>query len=106
MKELRKEFEGTGEVKGFHFKQVYDGGNFYVYEVTDMTDVRLKHYEVFEKRVNKRFDCETYPRSINFGKWAWTTSTFEQALDCARRHGLISPSVEWSVEVTGIQQAV
>lgn len=107
MKLLRKEFVGRGEVRGFGFKQVYSGDKFYIYEVTDSDDKNLKHYEVIKRK--SMHGHEIYPGAASFGILGWTTPTFAEALDCARRHGLISPSVEWTVtieQVTGEQPKV
>lgn len=70
MKELEKEFNGRGEVKGFHFKQIKANEFAYIYEVHN-PDVIEPHYEVFERRINEQFDCESYPKSNSFGVWAW-----------------------------------
>lgn len=88
MKQLKKEFTGTGEVKGFEFKQIKASPYAYIYEVTnkDFNDKISdnpkhwhKHYEVFEHQEYKRFDMVMYPRSNAFGKWAKTTRSLDKA---------------------------
>lgn len=64
--QLKKEFIGRSEVRGFLFRQI---------SVT-------KHgflYEVFKKRINKRFATYSYPSSKSFGIWAWTFKTLNEA---------------------------
>lgn len=39
-----------------------------------------RHYEVFKKRLNRRFATISYPGSKAFGKWAWTCMTLEEAI--------------------------
>lgn len=68
MKELQTEFDGTGEMKGFHFKQIEKSDYAYVYEVSFDEDY---HWEVFERKENTRFGCISYPKSSCFGIWAW-----------------------------------
>ncbi len=74
---LKKCFFGKGEVRGYKFIQVKKSDKVFIYEVT--SDNR-KHYEVFKKRVNTRFACESYPTSKGFGIWAYTCMTLERAL--------------------------
>jgi hypothetical protein len=76
MKPLEKEFIGTGEVKGFKFTQITAAKHGFIYEV-DTGD--RKYYEVFEKRVNRRYANISYPTSKAFGIWAWTCSTITKA---------------------------
>lgn len=85
MKELKNEFDGTGEVKGYHFKQIEKTEQYYIYEVSNMDNPNRKHYEVFKRIYNKRFNCESYPKSPSFGKTAWTANNFEHAQDIAKR---------------------
>ena len=68
MKPLKKQFIGTGEVKGIKFSQIRVANRAFLYEVdTGGT----KHYEIFKKVINRRFACISYPTSNSFGKWAW-----------------------------------
>ena len=70
MKPLPIEFIGRGEVKGYVFRQISATDRAYLYEVrTTNTNV---HYEVFKLKINKRFDCVSYPTSKAFGVYAWT----------------------------------
>lgn len=77
MNQLRKEFNGVGEVKGYFFRQIYFiKGVVYIYEVSNDTGT---HYEVFKHKENKRFNCISYPKSSSFGVWAWTCGSLNQA---------------------------
>ena len=64
MKQLQENFDGRGEVKGFKFKQ------------------EMKpHYEVFQRRINTLYDCESYPSSKAFGIWAKSVVSKEKAIE-------------------------
>ncbi len=85
---LEKEFVGGGEVLGFSFKQVMFNDKAYVYEVRCG---KVVYYEVFfrkttavcldfEKRVYSDVDSkERYPKSNDFGVWAWTVKGLDKA---------------------------
>jgi hypothetical protein len=53
LKELETEFEGRGEVKGFHFKQLHKSDAGYLYKV-NTSDLHY-HYEVFQRKVNRQY---------------------------------------------------
>lgn len=78
LKELEIEFEGRGEVKGFHFKQLHKSDAGYLYKV-NTSDLHY-HYEVFQRKVNKQYNCVSYPRSASFSLWGWTYFDYEDAL--------------------------
>lgn len=78
MKELREEFIGIGEVRGFVFKQLKFNGLAYMYEVRN-NESNKTHYEVFERVENEGFDCVSYPKSKSFGVWAWCIHDYEKA---------------------------
>lgn len=77
MKELKEVFVGKGQVKGFKFTQLKKTENAYLYFV-DTGD--SGHYEIFERRENKRFNCVSYPSNKAFGLWAKTTGEYNTAL--------------------------
>lgn len=79
MKELRKEFIGVGEVRGYQFKQLHENGYAYVYEVVNPEEKR-PYYEVFERVENTIFDCVSYPKSKSFGVWAWCINDYDKAM--------------------------
>lgn len=77
MKELEKEFDGRGEVRGFHFTQLMASDKGYLYRV-DVPDFR-SHYEVFLRKEDNRYGCISYPSSKGFGRWAWTYRDYSEA---------------------------
>ena len=91
IKELPLEFIGTGEVDEFEFKQIYKSSNAYMYKVS--LDGRKPHYEVFErtltpicidydKKIYSDVDFKVkYPKSNDFGRWAWTYNDYDKACD-------------------------
>lgn len=79
MKELEKEFKGRGEVRGFHFKQLHKKDAGYMYEVN--TPFFTCHYEVFQRKINRRYNCVSYPQSASFSISAGTYFTLEQAME-------------------------
>lgn len=78
MKQLREEFIGRGQVKGFKFTQIKKTKHAYLYRVDTGTS---KHYEIFERRENTQFNCISYPSNKAFGIWAKTTNNYNRALD-------------------------
>lgn len=80
VKELKEEFDGVGEVSGFHFIQKMKNDYAYLYEVHNPNVVE-PHYEVFERRVNTMYDCVSYPKSNAFGVWAWCIVSYDRALE-------------------------
>ena len=63
-KELPERFTGRGEVRGFDFELVQKSTSGYMYKKSYSG---LVTFEVFERRINKRFNCVSYPRSKQFG---------------------------------------
>ena len=90
IKELDYTFTGKGEVKGFTFNQLHKCKNAYLYEVTDGINT---HYELFRRKISAKcidFDRkiysetdfkEIYPKSKDFGKWAWCYSDIKKAIE-------------------------
>ena len=82
MKQLRKVFEGIGEVRGFLFTQIKSSKKGYIYHVNDENNI---HYEIFKKRSGtnpfSNKEAVFYPRSNSFGLWAWTFRDKKQAED-------------------------
>lgn len=81
IQKLDKNFIGTGEVSRFKFRQLLNTTNGYLYEVVDGNTY---HYEVFKIKIspvcidfkNRIYSDsefkEVYPKSKDFGVWAWT----------------------------------
>lgn len=76
-RELLKEFNGRGEVKGHKFYQLVSSPEAYIYKV--VSDSGLVYYEVFRRKINKRFGNVSYPTSKSFGIWAWCCMTLDDA---------------------------
>jgi len=87
---IENQFRGSGEVKGFEFIKIASVHGGYCYEV--VTSEGNIHYEVFraknvplcvdfENRIYSETEFkEIYPKSKDFGVWAWTYSSKEKAL--------------------------
>lgn len=87
---LEKEFYGKGEVKDINFRQLSETNNAYLYQAYNEGNI---YYEVFKKKTTalcidfeKRIFSETefkemYPKSNDFGVWAWTISDLKTAVD-------------------------
>ena len=89
VKELQKDFMGKREMKGIHFKQVYNDQDWYIYELTQNG---YTWFEVFKEKICCSFTVidgkfitshsvgmVKYPSMNDFGNWAWTASTFDRA---------------------------
>jgi len=79
IKKLPEQFTGRGEVKGYDFTLICKTEKGFCYEVTQSGII--PHYEVFRRKTNKRFNCESYPTSKAFGIWAWTFRNRDEALN-------------------------
>lgn len=78
IKNLPHQFKGTGEVKGYSFTRIEESKKAFIYE-KESTTGNLS-YEVFEKKINRRFLSQRYPKSHDFGVWAWECSSFDSAI--------------------------
>ena len=80
IKELPLEFDGKGEVSEYRFRQLKKTDKAYMYEKT--CDEGSTSYEVFKRKINRRFQSVSYPKSNSFGLWAWDIRDYERALEC------------------------
>lgn len=90
MKLLENEFEGKGEVSGTRFKQLQKTDKAFFYQLTHV-ETGQNRFEVFKKKESKgglaiiaclevRYEQkQIYPKSNNFGKWAWCFYDYEKA---------------------------
>ena len=90
IQQLEKQFTGIGEVSKFQFKQLESSKLAYIYEVSTQG---TKHYEVFlnkttevcidfDKKIYSKTDLKVrYPKSRDFGTWAWTYKSLEKAME-------------------------
>ena len=88
--ELDSYFVGIGEVKGRIFNQISSTASAYLYEINTGG---TKYYEVFKRRSNaillnfekreysKHIFKERYPKSNDFGVWAWTFTDLKVATE-------------------------
>ena len=89
--ELEKEFIGTGEVSGVNFRQISSNEGAFLYSRCE--DDGNVSYEVFarkltpmcidfDNRIYSEVDFkELYPKSKDFGVWAWSYMSLEKAED-------------------------
>ena len=79
IKRLPEQFSGRGEVRGYKFIHICITNRGFCYKVTQ-SNIN-PHFEVFRRKINKRFSCESYPTSKAFGIWAWTYKNRDEALN-------------------------
>ena len=77
MKQLESNFIGKGEVRGDHFSLLGMTDRAFIYQ---RTGCGVIHYEVFQKKLNSRFGCISYPTSRGFGIYAWTYGDLRAAI--------------------------
>ena len=78
IRELRTDFTGLGQVRGFKFTQMSKTDSAFLYEVNTGDMI---FYEVFKRRYNTWFNCISYPTNKAFGIWAYTTPKIERAFE-------------------------
>ena len=95
LQKLELQFTGKGEVKGFNFQQVYKNEKGYVYKVHSQES---EYFEAFlrkstalcinfEKREYSQTEFkEIYPKSKDFGVWAWTTGSLQDGINKLNKH--------------------
>ena len=89
IEKLPQNFEGRGDTKGYTFEKKHETEKGYVFKVIgDHTP----HYEAFLKKTTAaRLDFqnraysetdfkEVYPKTKDFGVWAWTSRDFNNIL--------------------------
>lgn len=84
MKKLKQEFTGTGEVKGWSFRQIASNGYAFIYEVKQPM-VDESYYEVFPRRVNGHTNSEEYPPRKAFGISAYCCIGYDKANEVYRK---------------------
>ena len=91
IKELKTDFTGVGQVRGFKFSQLRKTDSAFLYSIN--TGDRI-YYEVFRKRINHRYGCISYPTDKAFGIWAWTTPdmilAFTILYELSKEHSSVS----------------
>lgn len=79
MKLLDKTIISPKTLKGFTLEQVYMDDEYYIYKKHHTKDKYEAGYELFERRINTMFQCESVPGAESFGVWAWQLRTLEEA---------------------------
>lgn len=73
MQQLKTQFVGRGEVKGFTFRCIEQvPGVAYIYAVHTNDPSHPEYFEVFKHSENSFLKRVAYPGSNSFGSWAWT----------------------------------
>ena len=78
IRKLPEQFIGRGEVRGFQFSQISMTDRAFCYEVR--INGAVTHFEVFRRKINHQYSCESYPTAKAFGIWAWTYPSLEEAI--------------------------
>ena len=65
--------------KGFTFKRVYGDDKYYIYEQIKTESDIVYGYQLFERRTNSQYDCESWPGPE--ARNAWQHFTLEEALN-------------------------
>ena len=78
IRELRTDFTGLGQVRGFKFTQMSKTDSAFLYEVNTGDMI---FYEIFKRRYNTWFNCISYPTNKAFGISAFTTPNLERAYE-------------------------
>ena len=79
IKPLSKTIISPKGLAGFTLKQVYQDDDFYIYEKVNTEFNYKAGYELFERRVNTMFKCETVPGGEAFGIWAFQLPNLNKA---------------------------
>lgn len=89
---LEKNIVGKGEMVGFRFERYAENDSGYIYRAIFTELDFISHYEVFLKKVSalcidfekriysEREFKEIYPKSENFGDWAWCINDVDKAM--------------------------
>ena len=78
IRDLKTDFTGRGQVRGFQFTQLSKTHKAFLYLINTADSI---YYKVFRKHINHRYACESYPTDKAFGIWAYTTPNLEQAFE-------------------------
>ena len=81
MKKLSGTIVSPKGLAGFTLLKQYEDEEYYIYKKTNTEMGYEAGYELFERKVNTMFKCETIPGGEAFGIWAWQFPTFDMAYD-------------------------
>ena len=65
-----KELEVYIKKNGFDYRLYDKTDNGYIYE--QIMNGKTISYEVFQRKINTKFNCVSFPSGNAFGIWAWT----------------------------------
>lgn len=66
---------------GFTLTKVYTDDEYYIYHKRHTEIGYCGGYELFERRINTMFQCETVPGGEAFGIWAFQLRSYDAALN-------------------------
>jgi hypothetical protein len=81
IKLLSNEVKSPKGLAGFTLYKEYEDENYYIFRKYNHTENYLAGYELFERKINTMFKCETVPGGEAFGVWAWQLPTLQKAYD-------------------------
>lgn len=81
MKKLNDTIVSPKGLAGFTLTKQYDDGEYYIFKKINTEFGYEAGYELFERRENTMFNCETIPGGEAFGVWAWQFPTYEMAIN-------------------------
>ncbi len=81
MKLLADTIKSPKGLKGFTLTKQYMDDEYYIYKKTHTHDGYDAGYELFKRKINTMFDCETIPGGNAFGVWAWQLLTLERCYE-------------------------
>lgn len=79
MKLLADTIKSPKGLAGFTLFKEYMDENYYIYRKENTELGYLAGYELFKRKINTQFNCETIPGGEQFGVWAWQFPTYQQA---------------------------
>lgn len=81
MKKLSDTIVSPKGLAGFTLNKVYEDEQFYIYKKTNTEFGYDGGFELFERRINTMFKCETIPGGEAFGIWAFQLHSYEAAIE-------------------------
>lgn len=81
MKKLSDTVVSPKGLAGFTLTKVYEDDKYYIYKKTNTEFGYEAGYELFERRINTMFNCETVPGGEAFGIWAFQLHSYDAAIE-------------------------
>ena len=79
MKLLENIVKSPKGLAGFTLTKEYENDKYYIFRKHNHIEDYHAGYELFERRINTMFQCESIPGGEAFGVWAWHLPTLEKA---------------------------